>query len=200
MRTPKSYSNLVNSNKITLEILGEVIYSINKRAKNWRDQKRRYKYYDKYDYYGTALENEEKYYKMKSDILEKLEPIVIHKEIRFNSERKRIYNTDDKYDKIDPSIVIKKGRKKNKKTGEVKKFKVIKNKIDVSVYYLYYEVGKYTFHQPINKTELKKYNHLEICDLYDLITYGKDINELLSTQFCKKVYEKLMDGSLEIID
>ena len=135
MRTPKSYSNLVNSNKITLEILGEVLYSINKRAKNWRDQKRRYKYYDKYDYYGTALENEEKYYKMKSDILEKLEPIVIHKEIRFNSERKRIYNTDDKYDKIDPSIVIKKGRKKNKKTGEVKKFKVIKNKIDVSVYY-----------------------------------------------------------------
>lgn len=85
MKTPKSYSNLVNSNKITLEILGEVLYSINKRSKNWRNQKRKYKYYDKYNYYGTALENEEKYYKMKSDILEKLEPLVIHKEIRFNS-------------------------------------------------------------------------------------------------------------------
>ena len=45
MKTPKKYSNLVNQNKITEEILGEVIYSINKRAKNWRNQKRKYKNY-----------------------------------------------------------------------------------------------------------------------------------------------------------
>ncbi len=67
MKTPKKYSDLVNQNKITEEILGEVIYSINKRAKNWRNQKRKYKNYllDQYDSYDNALDNEKKYYKMR---------------------------------------------------------------------------------------------------------------------------------------
>lgn len=36
MRTPAKYNTLIKNGKITSQILGEVLYSINKRAKNWR--------------------------------------------------------------------------------------------------------------------------------------------------------------------
>ena len=116
MKTPKKYSDLVNQNKITEEILGEVIYSINKRAKNWRNQKRKYKNYllDQYDSYDNAVDNEKKYYKMKSDMLEKF------------------------------------------------MYKLVRYKLDDSLYYLYYKIGGYTFHQPIEKSELENFKDLDV--------------------------------------
>ena len=58
MRTPAKYNTLIKNGKITSQILGEVLYSINKRAKNWRDKKKEYKSlrYDRYDNYEKALE------------------------------------------------------------------------------------------------------------------------------------------------
>ena len=40
MRTPKEYNDLVDKRIITTEIVATVIYSLNKRAKNWRDKNR----------------------------------------------------------------------------------------------------------------------------------------------------------------
>lgn len=153
MKTPKKYSNLVNQNKITEEILGEVIYSINKRAKNWRNQKRKYKNYllDQYDSYDNAVDNEKKYYKMKSDMLEKF------------------------------------------------MYKLVRYKLDDSLYYLYYKIGGYTFHQPIEKSELENFKDLDVDVLEDFETFGRYATELLSVQFCKKVYEKFIDNKLEIV-
>lgn len=153
MKTPKKYSDLVNQNKITEEILGEVIYSINKRAKNWRNQKRKYKNYllDQYDSYDNAVDNEKKYYKMKSDMLEKF------------------------------------------------MYKLVRYKLDDSLYYLYYKIGGYTFHQPIEKSELENFKDLDVDVLEDFETFGRDSTELLSVQFCKKVYEKFIDNKLEIV-
>lgn len=153
MKTPKKYSDLVNQNKITEEILGEVIYSINKRAKNWRNQKRKYKNYllDQYDSYDNAVDNEKKYYKMKSDMLEKF------------------------------------------------MYKLVRYKLDDSLYYLYYKIGGYTFHQPIEKSELENFKDLDVDVLEDFETFGRDATGLLSVQFCKKVYEKFIDNKLEIV-
>lgn len=125
MKTPKKYSDLVNQNKITEEILGEVIYSINKRAKNWRNQKRKYKNYllDQYDSYDNAVDNEKKYYKMKSDMLEKF------------------------------------------------MYKLVRYKLDDSLYYLYYKIGGYTFHQPIEKSELENFKDLDVDVLEDFETF-----------------------------
>lgn len=201
MKTPKKYSDLVNKNKITEEILGEVIYSINKRAKNWRDQKRRYKNYlfDQYDSYDNAAYNEKKYYKMKSDMLEKLKPIKIHKDLRFRNCQRKVSEYDPEYNNLDDDDVFRKEIDIDRATGEKIMFKLIRYKIDNSLYFLYYEIGGYTFHQPIEKSELENFKDLEIDVLEDFETFGKDTTELLSTQFCKKVYEKFMDNSLEIV-
>ena len=43
MKTPKLYNNLFNEKKITNEIIAECVYSVNKRAKNYRDKINEYK-------------------------------------------------------------------------------------------------------------------------------------------------------------
>lgn len=40
MKTPIKYTKMVNNGYITKNVLGEVLYSINKRAKNYRDMKK----------------------------------------------------------------------------------------------------------------------------------------------------------------
>lgn len=66
---------------------------------------------------------------------------------------------------------------------------------EIELYFLYYEIGENTFHQPIKNPE--KYD-LKTVKLDDFYTEGNDINDLLSVQFCDKVYKGLMDGSLQI--
>lgn len=43
MKTPKLYNDLINEKKITNEIIAECVYSVNKRAKNYRDKIKEYK-------------------------------------------------------------------------------------------------------------------------------------------------------------
>lgn len=63
-------------------MLCSALYSVNKRAKNYRDKKREYKHYRyaKYDYAGQSEEKEKELYKLKSDLLTVLRPVCIHKE------------------------------------------------------------------------------------------------------------------------
>lgn len=187
MRTPAKYNTLIKNGKITSQILGEVLYSINKRAKNWRDKKKEYKSlrYDRYDNYEKALEQEQNYYRMKENILKKLEPIAIHKETIVSEYIRKVYDYENGYF--------------DRETGDYISFKKVREKSEKELYYLFYEVSEYSFHQPINKSDTDKYN-LEIIELDGLITYGKDINDLLSTQFCQKVYELFINDKLEIIE
>lgn len=201
MKTPTKYNTLIKNGKITSQILGEVLYSINKRAKNWRDKKKEYKSlrYDRYNNYEKALEQEQNYYRMKENILNKLEPIAIHKEIIVNEYVRKIYDYENEYYSINDSEVIDENGYIDRETGDYISFKKVREKSEKELYYLFYEVSEYSFHQPINKSDTDKYN-LEIIELDGFITYGKDINDLLSTQFCQKVYELFINDKLEIIE
>ena len=87
MRTPKEYSDNLENGIVTEQMLCDVLYSYNKRAKNWRDKKRQYKHSyaaNSYMWFKDARENEEKYYGYKTEILNLLEPECIHEEILEN--------------------------------------------------------------------------------------------------------------------
>lgn len=87
MRTPKSYIDNLENGIVTEQMLCDVLYSYNKRAKNWRDKKRQYKESystNSYIWFNDALENEQKYYGYKSEILGLLEPDCIHEEVLEN--------------------------------------------------------------------------------------------------------------------
>lgn len=83
MRTPRQYVVNLENGIVTEQMLCDVLYSYNKRAKNWRDKKRQYKHSyaaNSYAWFNNALENEKKYYEYKSEILSLLKPECIHEE------------------------------------------------------------------------------------------------------------------------
>ena len=84
MRTPKRYTDLIKNKKITNQIIAECIYSVNKRAKNYRDkiedsnQAGFYKYKEINN--EKAKEQKERYYSMKEDLLLNFSPKLVHKQ------------------------------------------------------------------------------------------------------------------------
>ena len=139
-------------------------------------------------------------YDKKSDILSICSDylICIHKLSRFR--KIRIEDTEEEYYGYSEAIRrYKKGEKSDvvymnsyfdRDLGDVVTF--INIIVEVSEYYLYYEFPNYSFHSPISDKELLKYQNLEIIELDDLTTYGKNIKDLLSLQFCDKVWKHLM--------
>lgn len=83
MRTPKEYSDNLDKGIVTKTMLCDVLYSYNKRAKNWRDKKRNYKHsysLNSFIWFNNALENEQKFYHYKDELLSLIEPTCIHEE------------------------------------------------------------------------------------------------------------------------
>ena len=201
MKTPITYSKMIKENKITADILGAVLYSINKRAKNWRDKKREYKTlrYDRYNNYEKALENEQHYYNMKETILNKLQPTAIHKEVKVREHIKRIFDYEEEFYTVDDNAVIAENEYLDRCNDTIVAYKKIKRIESKTLYYLYYEIGDYSFHKPIVEDDINKYN-LEIYSLENFKTYGQDINNLLSTQFCNKVYNSFINDKLTNIN
>jgi len=208
MRTSKIYIENLKNGVVTTSMFEDVLYSFNKRAKNYRDQERKYRqirrenrfWYDKYDYEAKAEEKKDMLYKKKSDILSFCSDylVCIHKLSR--TRRVRIEDTEDEFYKYSEAIrLYEKGEKSDvvymnsyydrDDEDYVTFINVI---VEEPEYYLYYEFPNYSFHSPISDKQLVKYQNLEIIELDDLTTYGKNINDLISLQFCDKVWKHLM--------
>lgn len=57
MRTPKEYTDNIKNGIITTSMLEAALYSVNKRAKNYRDAERETKYlYGRYSKYADSSE------------------------------------------------------------------------------------------------------------------------------------------------
>ena len=189
MRTPQNYTQLVNDKKITNEMIAECIYSVNKRAKNHRDKIRKYKD-DRYNRYTVrnienAEDEMEKYYTMKEELLTVFEPSLIHEQY-VGEEKKRVFSTEEDYD--------------NENSIEVEFFdyKLGRKKY---LYFLFYEIGEYSFHLPISEQKAKKYTKLQIKEIdQDFKTHGANIEGLLSTQFVNKVLSLLESGDYTIVE
>ena len=207
MRTPKRYTDLINNKKITNQIIAECIYSVNKRAKNYRDKIKDYKqggfYKYKEDNIENAKEQKEKYYSMKEDLLLNFSPKLIHK--KYDREKiQRVYSYQKNYEKLY-------NEKRNDIVWENSYYDYDRNKevdfFDYSLgekkylYFLYYEIGEYSFHTPITEERVEKNTQLEIKEIDENFqTHGADIVDLLSTQFVQKVIDLLDSGDYTIIE
>ena len=67
MKTPKEYNDNIKNGIITSKMLTDCLYSVNKRAKNWRDKERdwRNSRHDNYNNEEKAREKKQQYYDMK---------------------------------------------------------------------------------------------------------------------------------------
>lgn len=202
MKTPKEFSENLKNGLITESMLQDALYSVNKRAKNWRDQKRKYakaNYYSSDIYYKKAEEEEKKMYEKKEIFLKLLKPTCIHREFQ-DYERTRIYDYEKRYNKeYLPALfngeIAWENCYMNWDTYEEVWFfdKVDKTKPKYR-YYLYYEFGSHTYHTPITEEEAKKSTY-PIVDIEPLETNGEDIDDLLSMQFVNKMVEAIGNGA-----
>ena len=143
----------------------------------------------------------EKYYTMKEEMLTVFEPSLIHQQY-VGEETKRVYSTEKDYDKLlqeKSNDIIWKSGYRDENDIEVKFFdyKLGRKKY---LYFLFYEIGEYSFHLPISEQKARKDTKLQIKEIdKDFKTQGANIEGLLSTQFVNKVLSLLQSGDYKIV-
>ena len=152
MRTPTMYTKNLKNHVITTQMLLDCLFSVNKRAKNYRDQERKYRNM-RYDYYDNEEKNrskKEEYYHKKDLMLSIIEPVCIHREVFERSWRERIYDYEDEYWEFKNEFVYTNGYWDNELKEYVEFGDVIREEKDYR-YYLFYDLGgNHTFHTPID--------------------------------------------------
>lgn len=210
MKTPKLYQKNIKNRVITSDMLSDCLYSVNKRAKNCRDQARNYNHsaYRYADYYYSGyVDSMEKYYDIKEKLLQLLNPVCIHHEIYYQYTKERIYDYQKKFQKElnkaqENDTFIKFGRYYDyEEEKEVYFFDRKTSEKPVDYYYLFYELKNHSYHTPIEKEDLVKYPDIPIVDLDEnIVTTGKDSNELISVSFVNKVLDLIKSGDFKYID
>ena len=207
MKTPKLYNELINEKKITNEIIAECIYSVNKRAKNYRDKIKEYKNGRSHQHLESNIEKAEeemgKYYQLKEEFLKVFTPNLIHKQF-IGEKKKRVYSYEKNYEKLlkekNNDIFWKNSYYDYDKDMEIEFFDYHLG-TKKYLYFLYCEIGEYSFHSPVSEKIAESNTELEIQEIDENFkTHGSKNEGLLSMQFVKKVLELLQSEDYTIVD
>ena len=215
MKTPKEYLKNLKNGKITIEMLENAIFSVNKRAKNYRDRERlvRSKYYnDRYDEEEKCRNKKNELYKQKEFLLSFVnKPSCIHQEKILTT--RRIFDYQDEYENIKDENVKRENYYIEKPEwmdddewcDEENGIKIYFKDIwefSYYKYYLFYQFPNFSFHVPIeNKIEAEKIaieKNIEIIEIDSIKTEGEEVKELLSMQFINKLIEFLKQSKLKV--
>ncbi|MGF2144881.1 hypothetical protein ACQUEF_05915 [Vagococcus fluvialis] len=200
MKTPKEYTEMIKKKEVTTKLVGEVLYSLNKRAKNAREMEiksRSSRNPHSYENMEKYKENKERYYKDKDYILSFFKPKCIHWSKMTFTNRDRICDYMPEYDLSKHEV---EGSYFDQYLGKYVDYYTVSEIVTKDLYYLYYEIGENSFHTPIDKGQLENCN-MEIIEIDENFKkYGKNINDLLSVQFCEKLVSLLGSGEYKIID
>ena len=184
MKTPKSWSDNIKNGIITDEMLDAALFSVNKRAKNYRDMKR-----TQYGVYRDISESKQnEMYAKKEKLLSLLKPVCIHREKIYN--RIRVYDYQSHYNDLlfskakENKIVWMNSYLDYNNYTEVSFFDYLSNDCKYN-YYLFYELGQRSYHVPILK--IPPNNNLKVIEIGCLSTHGEDISDLCSVQFVDKL-------------
>lgn len=207
MKTPKLYNDLINEKKITNEIIAECVYYVNKRAKNYRDKIKEYKNGRSHQHLESSIEKAEeemgKYYQLKEEFLKVFTTNLIHKQF-IGEKKKRVYSYEKNYEKLlkekTNDIFWKNSYYDYDKDMEIEFFDYHLG-TKKYLYFLYYEIGEYSFHSPVSEKIAESNTELEIQEIDENFkTHGSKIEGLLSMQFVKKVLELLQSEDYTIVD
>ena len=213
MRTPKEYTTNLKNNIITAEMLADCVYSVNERAKNYRDKADEYR--NDYDPYN----NEEKYvqklnemYLFKNKLLSLVAPAkcvenkiysyweecIYSYSIDEMGEEHSDYDTDvpneNEYDyKTTTTEKVYEWDEDYGKDFHYGKYEEVTryykefSKLKKTIYYHAYKIKEHEFLLPITQEEYEN-SELEKISISDLKTKVHG-NDLISMNFVKKVLE-----------
>lgn len=213
MRTPKKWSENIKKGIITDEMLESALFSVNKRAKNYRDKKREYSHYRyaRYNYSEQAEEKMNEMYDKKDKLLSLIPPVCIHVEYQNSHDTKRVEigNSVEPYLRYIYSgeithfgSYVRRNRHggwyddwyDDYDTEYVCFFDHAKQPFQ-KAYYLFRVLGDHSFHSPIDKSDLENYKGLPVISIDSLITHGESVLELCSMQFVDKIIALIDSGS-----
>ena len=189
LKTPKQYNDNLKNKIITEEMFSDCLYSVNKRAKNYRDKAHEYKY--RYRFYHKAVDSQfdkmNEFYNLKERLLKYLNPKCIHRQF-IGYETERVYSYEKEYFNRKGKRIVWENCYYDDDMGLVE-FYDYETEIKRYLYFLYYELTQSSFHTPIKSPN--KYE-LDVVDIdEDFTTYGANQKDLVSAQFVKKVINTL---------
>ena len=198
---------MINEKKITNEIIAECVYYVNKRAKNYRDKIKEYKNGRSHQHLESNIEKAEeemgKYYQLKEEFLKVFTTNLIHKQF-IGEKKKRVYSYEKNYEKLlkekNNDIFWKNSYYDYDKDMEIEFFDYHLG-TKKYLYFLYCEIGEYSFHSPVSEKIAESNTELEIQEIDENFkTHGSKIEGLLSMQFVKKVLGLLQSEDYTIVD
>lgn len=193
MKTSKEYTTNLKNGIITEQMLADCLYSVNKRAKNYRDSGRNQYYRRRYSH----TDDMNRYYTYKDQLLAFLEPVCIHQQY-IGKERVRVYSNEPEYDLLmHTKEIVHEGSFYNYPTDDYIDFFDYETDEDHYLYFLYYEVADKSFHTPIQNPDDYDLDIVRIQD--DFTTKGQDPTSLVSSQFVVKVLEALYTKKCQLI-
>ena len=207
MKTPKLYNDLINEKKITNEIIAECVYYVNEWAKNYRDKIKEYKNGRSHQHLESNIEKAEeemgKYYQLKEEFWKVFTTNLIHKQF-IGEKKKRVYSYEKKLWEIverkNNDIFWKNSYYDYDKDMEIEFFDYHLG-TKKYLYFLYCEIGEYSFHSPVSEKIAESNTELEIQEIDENFkTHGSKNEGLLSMQFVKKVLELLQSEDYTIVD
>ena len=207
MKTPKLYNDLINEKKITNEIIAEYVYYVNEWAKTYRDKIKEYKNGRSHQHLESNIEKAEeemgKYYQLKEEFLKVFTTNLIHKQF-IGEKKKRVYSYEKKLWEIverkNNDIFWKNSYYDYDKDMEIEFFDYHLG-TKKYLYFLYCEIGEYSFHSPVSEKIAESNTELEIQEIDENFkTHGSKNEGLLSMQFVKKVLELLQSEDYTIVD
>ena len=180
---------------------------MNKRAKNYRDKIKEYKNGRSNQHLESNIEKAEeemgKYYQLKEEFLKVFTPNLIHKQF-IGEKKKRVYSYEKNYEKLlkekTNDIFWKNSYYDYDKDMEIEFFDYHLG-TKKYLYFLYCEIGEYSFHSPVSEKIAESNTELEIQEIDENFkTHGSKNEGLLSMQFVKKVLELLQSEDYTIVD
>ena len=180
---------------------------MNKRAKNYRDKIKEYKNGRFHQHLESNIEKAEeemgKYYQLKEEFLKVFTTNLIHKQF-IGEKKKRVYSYEKNYEKLlkekNNDIFWKNSYYDYDKDMEIEFFDYHLG-TKKYLYFLYCEIGEYSFHSPVSEKIAESNTELEIQEIDENFkTHGSKIEGLLSMQFVKKVLELLQSEDYTIVD
>ena len=208
MKTPKEYTDFLKKSIITENMLDSALWSVNKRAKNWRDNKRVAHGYYRMQNYNNALDKEEEMYSRKEKLLSLLKPVCIHKEFA-GFKKTRVYDYEKNYKNqflthaIHEEIVWVNSYLDYDTYAEVSFFDYVDTSQPEYRYYLFYETENHSYHTPISKDEIELYQNkynIKVVEIDQINTNGNDIADLISVQFVDKLIALIDTGNYTFIN
>lgn len=200
MKTPSEWNKNIDNHIITEEMLDAALFCCNKRAKNYRDQKRKYRgTYDKYHNFEKCEDKENEFYRKKDKLLKLLKPVCIHKEF-IGFKRTRTCSYEANFD-LKLTLGLFNGtichsghyyepnyRSYDCDDDIVEFFDTVDFEKPEYNYYLFYILGNHSYHTPIKEYDIKsKYSDVPVIPIDRIMTEGHDIVDLASVAFTDKL-------------